>query len=205
MGATLTIICDVIILVAAVLVAITNIYKFFANGGKKVKDKIEENRAEQLQAEKMRTRETIAEVNTEQEATRKEETIKVLREVLPGMLVDHDIKLREKYKADREQYLLDIKEAVVREIQTQLNAVDNIQCDMEALAESAKDVLREKIMALYHKNKRSRTMEEHEKEALTQYYKDYKAIKGNSYIDKYYSRMLQWEVIDDDYDLNSAL
>ena len=199
MGITLTVICDIIILVAAVCVAITNIYKFFANGGKKVKDKIDENRAEQLHAEKMRTRETIAEVNTEQEAARKEETIKVLREVLPGMLTDHDIKLREKYKADREQYLLDIKEAVVREIQTQLNAVDNIQNDMEALAESAKDVLREKIMALYHKNKRSRTMEEHEKEALTQYYKDYKAIGGNSYIDKYYGRMSTWDVIPDDY------
>ena len=196
---SLTIICDVIILIAAVCMAITNIYKFFASGGKKVKDKIEENRAEQLQAEKMRTRETIAEVNTEQEATRKEETIKVLREVLPGMLAEHDIRIREKYKADREQYLLDIKEAVVREIQTQLNAVDSIQSDMEALAESAKDVLREKIMALYHKNKRSRTMEEHEKEALTQYYKDYKAIGGNSYIDKYYGRMSTWDVIPDDY------
>jgi hypothetical protein len=70
---------------------------------------------------------------------------------------------------------------------------------MTALAESAKDVLREKIMAMYHKNKRSRTLEEHEKEALTQYYKDYKAIGGNSYIDKYYGRMETWAVIPDDY------
>ena len=195
----LTTICDIIILVAALCVAITNIYKFFANGGKKVKDKIEENRAEQLQAEKTRTREVIAEVSTEQEATRKAEIVAVLKEELPGMLVDHDIKLREKYKADREQYLQDIKEAVVQEIEGQLNAVDSIQSDMEALAESAKDVLREKIMALYHKNKRSRTMEEHEKEALTQYYKDYKAIGGNSYIDKYWTRMETWGVIPDDY------
>lgn len=195
----LTTICDIIILVAALCVAITNIYKFFANGGKKVKDKIEENRAEQLQAEKTRTREVIAEVNTEQEAARKAEIVAVLKEELPGMLVDHDIKLREKYKADREQYLQDIKEAVVQEIEGQLNAVDSIQEDMEALAESAKDVLREKIMALYHKNKRSRTMEEHEKEALAQYYKDYKAIGGNSYIDKYWTRMETWGVIPDDY------
>lgn len=195
----LTTICDIIILIAALCVAITNIYKFFANGGKKVKDKIEENRAEQLQAEKTRTREVIAEVSTEQEATRKAEIVAVLKEELPGMLVDHDIKLREKYKADREQYLQDIKEAVVQEIEGQLNAVDSIQEDMEALAESAKDVLREKIMALYHKNKRSRTMEEHEKEALTQYYKDYKAIGGNSYIDKYWTRMETWSVIPDDY------
>ena len=190
---------DIIILVAAILVAVTNIYKFFANGGKKVKDHIDENRQEQLQAEKTRTQATIAEDYAARAAQRKEEIIEVLKEALPGMLVDHDIKLREKYKADREQYLLDIKEAVVREIETQLNAVDSIQEDMTALAESAKDVLREKIMAMYHKNKRSRTLEEHEKEALTQYYKDYKAIGGNSYIDKYWARMETWSVIPDDY------
>jgi hypothetical protein len=34
------------------------------------------------------------------------------------------------------------------------------------LAISAKDVLREKIMALYHKNKNRRQLEENEKEAL---------------------------------------
>ena len=190
---------DIIILVAAILVAVTNIYKFFANGGKKVKDHIEENRQEQLQAEKTRTKETIAEEYTAKTAQRKEEIVTVLKEVLPGMLVEHDLKVREKYKADREQYLLDIKQAVIQEISVQLNAVDSIQEDMEALAESAKDVLREKIMAMYHKNKRSRTLEEHEKEALTQYYKDYKAIGGNSYIDKYYGRMETWSVIPDDY------
>lgn len=196
---SLTVICDIIILVAAVCMAISNIYKFFANGGKKVKNKIDENRAEQLQAERTRTRETIAEVNTEQEAARKAEIVSVLKEELPAMLREHDLEIRKRYKADREQYLLDIKEAVVQEIETQLNAVDSIQSDMVALAESAKDVLREKIMALYHKNKRSRTLEEHEKEALVQYYKDYKAIGGNSYIDKYWVRMESWSVIPDDY------
>jgi hypothetical protein len=69
-----------------------------------------------------------------------------------------------------------------------------------ALAISAKDVLREKIMAIYHKNKTDRTMTYHEKEALDVYYKDYKKIKGNSYIDKYYTRMSLWKIVDDDYD-----
>jgi hypothetical protein len=168
-------------------------------GGKKVADKIESNRQEQLQAEKTRTKEIIAEVKNEETATRKEEIIQVLKEALPNMLIQHDLEVREKYKADREKYLLDIKDAVVQEVSHQLNAIDSIQGDMEALAESAKDVLREKIMAIYHKNKRTRQMEEHEKEALTQYYKDYKAIGGNSYIDKYWARMDTWDVIPDDY------
>lgn len=190
---------DIIILVAAVLMAITNIYNFFAKSGKKVKNHIEENRQEQLQAEKTRTQETIAEDYAARTAQRKEEITTVLKEVLPNMLVEHDLKVRDTYKADRERYLQEIKEAVITEIGTQLEAVDTIQIDMTALAESAKDVLREKIMAMYHKNKRSRTLEEHEKEALTQYYKDYKAIGGNSYIDKYYGRMETWAVIPDDY------
>ena len=92
------------------------------------------------------------------------------------MLVEHDKKMAEK-----------------------IATVEKIQADVAALAESAKDVLREKIMAIYHKNKRIRKLEEHEREALNQYYKDYKAIKGNSYIDKYYGRMKNWETIPDDY------
>lgn len=65
---------------------------------------------------------------------------------------------------------------------------------MESLKISAKDVLREKIMAIYHKNKNDRIILEHEHEALEQYYKDYKALGGNSYIDKYYRRMSKWVV-----------
>lgn len=192
-------ICDIIILVSALCIAATNIYKFFVGGGKKVVSKIEENRQEQLQAEKTRTIETIAEVRINETATRKEEIIEVLKQELPAMLMSHDLEVRDRYKADREKYLQDIKDAVVQEVEHQLNAIDSIQGDMEALAESAKDVLREKIMAIYHKNKRTRQMEEHEKEALTQYYKDYKAIGGNSYIDKYWARMKTWDIIPDDY------
>lgn len=196
---TISMVCDIIILVAAVCVAITNIYKFFANSGKGVKDKIDSARQEQLQAEKTRTLETIAEVNKEQKEIRKTEIISVLEEQLPIFLLKHDLETREKYKRDREKYLEDIKKEVVREVGEQLSTIDHIQVDIEALADSAKDVLREKIMAMYHKNKRARELEEHEKEALTQYYKDYKAIGGNSYIDKYYGRMSTWSVIPDDY------
>ena len=105
--------------------------------------------------------------------------IDIIEEVLPDLLATHDASMDAKF-----------------------SAIDKIKEDVAALAESAKDVLREKIMAIYHKNKRVRRLEEHEKEALTQYYKDYKAIKGNSYIDKYYGRMKNWEVIPDDYEDN---
>ena len=71
--------------------------------------------------------------------------------------------------------------------------------DLEALKISAKDVLREKIMAIYHEYKQERAYPTYKKEALEQYYKDYKKLNGNSYIDKYYARMKCWREIYDDY------
>jgi hypothetical protein len=70
---------------------------------------------------------------------------------------------------------------------------------------SAKDVLREKIMGIYLKNKKDKILTLNEKEALDQYYVDYKAMKGNSYIDKYYNRMKKWRVIEDDYEDDDAI
>jgi hypothetical protein len=122
-----------------------------------------------------------------------------LDEKLPTILYNHDLKTREKYKSDRQNYLNEIKAEVLAEIGDEISTNTKT---IDALVISAKDVLREKIMAIYHKNKYNRTLTEYEREALNQYYIDYKALKGNSYIDKRYNRMDKWKVIydDDPYD-----
>jgi hypothetical protein len=61
-----------------------------------------------------------------------------------------------------------------------------------------KELLRERIMLIYGRNKSRRQLEEHEKIELDRAYKQYKSILGNSYIDDYYARMKTWEVIPDD-------
>lgn len=191
---------DVIIFIAAIIGAITAIWKFFANGGRFFKKKVDTARSEQLAQEEQRTRNTFESMWAEKKKDREGEIETVLKRILPDILLAHDLETRDKYRADRERYLTEIKGAVVAEVKSQLNAIDSMESDLTVLAESARDVLREKIMAIYHKNKKTRKMEEHEKEALVQYYKDYKAINGNSYIDKYYGRMSTWEVIPDDYE-----
>lgn len=166
-------IVNFIILVGTLVGAIYKIYEFFAKPTSKIKQKAIQRERERINA--------------------------VLEEVLPKTLQDHDLKTRDKYKNDRQNYLNEIKAEVIKEIG------DNIKSNTEtidALVISAKDVLREKIMAIYHKNKYNRSMTEYEREALNQYYIDYKALKGNSYIDKRYNRMDKWRVIfdDDPYD-----
>lgn len=123
-----------------------------------------------------------------------------LKKELPAILLAHDLETKEKYKADRDRYLHEIKEEVIDSIESDLDAIHQLKKDVAIMADSARDVLREKIMVIYHKGKKTKSMPLHHREALKQYYKDYKAMNGNSYIDKYYARMEDWKTLDDDYD-----
>ena len=171
-GVTITLggVVDLIILIGALCAAIYKIWDFFAKPTSRLKQRSKEK-------EKARI-------------------IAILDEVLPEKLKAHDLEIRERYKADRQQYLFDIKEEVVKALG---GTVSQNKEDLEALIISAKDVLREKIMAIYHEYKTERAFPTHKKEALVQYYKDYKKLNGNSYIDKYYNRMKSWKEIYDDY------
>lgn len=129
----------------------------------------------------------------------------VLNETLPPILEARDLTTRDKYRQDRQNYLEEIKEEVVTQIKNDfgntIQEIKNINVEqnkiIDVLARSSRDILREKIMAIYHKGKKTKTLMLWEKEALTQYYIDYKAENGNSYIDKYYNRMMTWTVIDE--------
>lgn len=165
-------ICNVIIIIGAVVVAIKNIAEWFGKPIRLFKKKTDANFDEKV--------------------------VTIIKREMPEILYEHDVEVRKKYLADRQNYLLEIKNEVLREVKGELGQVATLATQYEALVISAKDVLREKIMQVYFKNRRDRTMTFHEKEALDQYYKDYKAIKGNSYIDRYYNRMKLWDVIPDE-------
>lgn len=163
---------DLIILIGALCAAIYKIWDFFAKPTSSLKKK-------SLERQKALIRE-------------------VLNEELPKRFEAHDLATREKYKADRQRYLMDIKNEILKQVG---GTIDQNAEDLEALKISAKDVLREKIMHIYHSYRHDRAFPLYEQEALEQYYKDYKKLNGNSYIDKYYGRMTKWQVIyDDEYD-----
>lgn len=172
-GLTVGELVDYIILGGALVGALYKIYEFFAKPTSKIKQRAINKEKERIGA--------------------------VLDEKLPIILYNHDLKTREKYKNDRQNYLNEIKAQVLAEIGDEVSSNTKT---IDALVISAKDVLREKIMAIYHKNKYNRTLTEYEREALNQYYIDYKALHGNSYIDKRYNRIDKWKVIydDDPYD-----
>ena len=171
-GVTITLggVVDLIILIGALCAAIYKIWDFFAKPTSSIKKR-------RLEKQKALIRE-------------------VLNEELPKRLEAHDLKTRDKYKADRQRYLTEIKDEVIKQVG---GTIDKNAEDLEALKISAKDVLREKIMGIYHEFRSERAYPTHKKEALEQYYIDYKKLNGNSYIDKYYARMSKWKEIYDDY------
>lgn len=166
-------ICDLIILVYGAAIVIINVYNKIINAKKSVKNKITENQREFV--------------------------IDVINEVLPDMLLKHDLETRKKYLADRMKYLEDIKQEVITTIKDKLEATATHEERMEVFSEVLKELLRERIMTIYNRNKDRRKLEEHEKVELEHAYSCYKAINGNSYIDGYYARMKEWEVIPDNY------
>lgn len=59
------------------------------------------------------------------------------------------------------------------------------------------DMLRQRIMVIYHKYREVQTISRYDREIVDQLYKDYKKAGGNSYIEKIYARIKRWEVIED--------
>lgn len=167
-------ICNIIILIASVIGAIGIIYN------------------------------TIKKPAVSMKKKQREEMIKLIKEVLsdtlPDELKQHDLEVRDRYKQDRETYLKDIMSEVLAQTKQELDQISILYNQYEPLAISAKDVIREKIVKIYRDNKDEKVLSIIEKERLDQYYKDYKELKGNSYIDKYYNRMSTWAVDEDDYD-----
>lgn len=165
-------ICDWIILIGAVTVAIINILKFFGKPISFAKKKKDEEYQKMFKAS--------------------------LDKVLPEYFEKHDLQTREKYLGDRLNYLQEIKNAVLEDTKDILEDIKLLTIEqsknLEKLNRSSKDVLRQKIMAIYHKYKEQREFPIFEKEVLDELYKDYKAQDGNSYIDKYYNRMCQWTI-----------
>lgn len=171
---TLQLICNSIVLISAVFIAIKNIGEMIGKPIKLFRKKSDDELDKKVRA--------------------------IVQQMMPDILYNHDLETKKTYLADRERYLQDITNTVIERLGGKLDKVDGLTRMYQSLEISAKDVLREKIVALYENNKEGRKLKHFEKRALDQYYKDYKAMNGNSYIDIIYERMKTWEVEPDDYE-----
>lgn len=181
-GLTIEQLCDWLILISAAGVAVVKIYGWFKAPFKWGKKRQQQAKEEQ-----------------------RKEICKILDEEMPNRFLENNLETRQKYLADRTAYLNEIKEEILKqmkedflvEIKKELEDIKKINIEqteqISTIRQGSKDMLRQRIMMIYHSCKNSKKISIYDREALDEAYKDYKAEGGNSYIDKYYTRTLNWE------------
>lgn len=65
----------------------------------------------------------------------------------------------------------------------------------EAIREGQRCLLRAEIVRLYYRHREEKKLREYEFKLLEQCYKAYRALGGNSFIDRIYEEMQEWEII----------
>ena len=86
---------------------------------------------------------------------------------------------REKIYDSGEQYIVNLRESI-----------ENKLSDYEKLCQ-----LRSEMLRIYYHNREKRIIRQYEYENFVYLYEAYKALKGNSFIDKIYKEVQEWEVI----------
>lgn len=63
------------------------------------------------------------------------------------------------------------------------------------IANGQKCLLRSEMLVIYYHNRESKIIRQYEYENFVMLYGAYKALKGNSFIDKIYAEVKTWEVV----------
>ena len=67
--------------------------------------------------------------------------------------------------------------------------------DLETLREGQRCQLRSDMLRTYYRNKDTKKIRQYELENFIKHYNAYKVLGGNSFIDKIYEEVMEWEVI----------
>ena len=66
---------------------------------------------------------------------------------------------------------------------------------MDKIAEGTRCQLRSEMLRTYYHNRESRTIRQYEYENFVKLYESYKALGGNSFIDKINDEIKEWEIV----------
>ena len=85
--------------------------------------------------------------------------------------------------------------ALATEIIALIGVITPIIAWIRKLAEGTKCQLRSEMLRIYYHNRENEEIRQYEYENFVFLYEAYKALKGNSFIDKIYKEVQKWKVI----------
>ena len=84
---------------------------------------------------------------------------------------------------------------LIGEIGVLLSVIIPIIVSIGKISNGTKCQLRSEMLRIYYHNKDTKEIRQYEYENFILLYEAYKALKGNSFIDKIYNELQTWEVI----------
>ncbi len=83
----------------------------------------------------------------------------------------------------------------ITEIGILIGVVASVAKWASKITEGVKCQLRSDMLCIYYHNREKKQIRQYELENFVHLYEAYKALKGNSFIDKIYEEVMTWEVI----------
>lgn len=83
----------------------------------------------------------------------------------------------------------------VGELIALVGAIIPIILSVRKVANGQRCLLRSDMLRIYYHNREKRTIRQYEYENFVMLYEAYKALKGNSFIDKIYAEVQEWDVV----------
>lgn len=84
---------------------------------------------------------------------------------------------------------------LIGEIGVLLGVIVPVIISVRKIKNGMKCQLRTDMLMIYYHNREARTIHQYEYENFVMLYEAYKALKGNSFIDKIYKEVQEWEII----------
>ena len=85
--------------------------------------------------------------------------------------------------------------ALIGEITVLLGVVIPVIVSVHRIKEGMKCQLRNEMLHIYYHNRETKIIRQYEYENFVMLYDAYKALKGNSFIDKIYKELQEWEIV----------
>jgi hypothetical protein len=84
---------------------------------------------------------------------------------------------------------------LVGEIIALIGAIAPVILTIRKISNGTKCQLRSEMLRIYYHHQETKTIRQYEYENFVMLYEAYKALKGNSFIDKIYSEVKTWEIV----------
>ena len=85
--------------------------------------------------------------------------------------------------------------ALIGEIVALIGAITPVIVLIRKVVDGQKCQLRSEMLRIYYHHRVKREIRQYEYENFVKLYEAYKALKGNSFIDKIYDEVQEWEVV----------